>query len=604
MLISTDPHVPNLHSFIHPSAFKLEADASVLENFVRRLPAAETAFVCAKLNLLFSDLMRKDVSHINQLEILRWLFNEGWVTLKDRDFLFAYMKKHPSEFLFARQSLLEMIRWLALWGSPISKFSYNDTKRQSAFVRALILCGEFSTRTQKSLLLTGDFDDADNDKRHFLTLPVFRECSLFQVPPYDPLFCLGRHKELFVECFLTANPEYLKVLEEELAMTLDDYIACLVGLGSIITSWSNRGIGFSLRTEFEFNSRNPGETTLMQSQLLRFLELEGATLTEFSQSFLKNADPSVQLDLKILREKPILLGADGRATFVDESFFMEKASSGLLFRLAKKLGDEPLQRFGYAFEDYARRKLDKYVKALQKNRLVSKGYGPIFATENGEKREFTDYLFVDDSTVVLVEMKAVWSPDAIVGNADYWGELMKRYGVSTTSRGKKKKKGVAQLAQAIRKWLDGKLVLDPEIELPASISRVIPVLLVHDPHLSTLSHGRFLADEFGKLLLDRAPELSRSEMSVNGIPILNLCILTIDEFEYFEGKILSKTFSDLLLTYSGKYKDRMVSAGRFLANLDPEPNAREPLMVEARNIVIDAACMKLFGRSPERVRPG
>lgn len=78
MLISTDPHVPNLHSFIHPSALKLKADASVLESFVRRLPAAETAFVCAKLNLLFSDLVRKDVSHINQIEILRWLFNEGW----------------------------------------------------------------------------------------------------------------------------------------------------------------------------------------------------------------------------------------------------------------------------------------------------------------------------------------------------------------------------------------------------------------------------------------------------------------------------------------------------------------------------------------------
>lgn len=50
MLVSTDPHVPNLHRFIHPSVLNLKADAAQLESFVRRLPATETAFVCAKLN--------------------------------------------------------------------------------------------------------------------------------------------------------------------------------------------------------------------------------------------------------------------------------------------------------------------------------------------------------------------------------------------------------------------------------------------------------------------------------------------------------------------------------------------------------------------------
>ncbi|MBI4534151.1 MAG: hypothetical protein HY711_09420 [Candidatus Melainabacteria bacterium] len=91
-----------------------------------------------------------------------------------------------------------------------------------------------------------------------------------------------------------------------------------------------------------------------------------------------------------------------------------------------------------------------------------------------------------------------------------------------------------------------------------------------------------------------------SDLEINGISVMNLCVMTIDEFEYFEGKVLSKPFSAVLSDYADKYKDRMISAGRYLANLDAEPNTPEPSMVTARNAIIDAASLKLFGRIAER----
>jgi len=580
---------------------KTVAEPEQLEHCVRRLPATETAFVCAKLNLVFSFAMRNDQSAINQTEIVRWLCEEGWLSVSDRNTLIAHIAESPGSFLFARQSLLELVRFVSLWGDTQTSFAYNDVKRQEAFARALLICGELSTRTQKTILRSGKMDRKDSDTLHFASLPIFRECSLLQVPPFDPLFSLARFKELFLDCFLSKNPDYVPILEEELGLSIDDYIACLVGYGSIVATWSARGFGFNLRREFEFRIADPGEALRMSQQLQKFLKHEGQTITEFRNGFgWKNSEASSALDLRVLREKPVLLSDDGRATVIDEALFMERASAGLLFQLARKIGDEALENFGYAFEEFAREKLMRYVKMLKANSLDSEGFGPVKATEAGELREFTDFILVEGTTLVIFEMKEVWPPDSIISSNNYWSEMMKRYGLSKSEKGRDKRKGVAQLAECIKKFLDNELEIDPSVKIPKTVNQIIPVLFVHDTHLSTLSHGKFLSNEFARLLFSPDSVVPQAMMRYNEVSIVNLCVVTIDEFEHFDYKISSKQFSTLLTEYSEHYRDRVVSAGRYLANLAAEDKDAEPHIVAVRNAIVDQASLKLFGRVPPR----
>lgn len=134
MFEAQDPHVPNLHAFIHPSVLGLNGDEKELQHYVSRLPASDTAFVCAKLNLLSSELMREESRETHQTELLAWLCQAGWMTAKDRDALSAHLNRNPGEFLLGRPSLLELIRWLAIWGDGNACFAYSDVRRQDELV--------------------------------------------------------------------------------------------------------------------------------------------------------------------------------------------------------------------------------------------------------------------------------------------------------------------------------------------------------------------------------------------------------------------------------------------------------------------------------------
>ena len=594
MLIGSDSSIPNVHSFVGPEALGLSGTSEELERYVRRLPAEKTAFVCAKLNLWFSELTRSAVP-FDQLEIIKWLCDQGWLCVADRRKLEAYFRQSRNQgmFLFARQSLFELIRWLSLWGDRAPTcFTYNDWKRQEAFIRALLLSSEFSTRTQMKHLI-----DAEGDEdRFFQSLPVFRECSLFQVPPIDPIFRIGRFDELFVNTFLSEHPEYREYLEAELGISLATFITCLVGVSAQVRAWSKHLSPFNLLTEYEFSiSELCSQVPHMYEALNSFVAKAGQSIDDLGTSLTEsNSDVAAQIFLKPFREKPILIGQNGRVTCIDQAYFIECAVPGLLFRLSKNFGTTAIDNFGIPFENYVRKILFNYVANVQKFGSPLQYIGKIDGVVDGQAYGLTDCALSSGQTLILVEMKASFTPDDIVTSDDYWKELMMRYGISVDKKGKPKKKGVAQLSNSIRVLVEQKFKSDTDIAILNNFEHIIPLLFVYDPHLTTLGHGTFLAKEFRKLL-QGSDEPVEASFDFQGIQITNLCVVDIDEFEYFNGKVLSKDLCELLLSYSTKYPDRLVSAGRYLGQFRMESSALSPIVV-ASNKVLNEASQMLFNR--------
>lgn len=122
-------------------------------------------------------------------------------------------------------------------------------------------------------------------------------------------------------------------------------------------------------------------------------------------------------------------------------------------------------------------------------------------------------------------------------------------------------------------------------------------MLVYDCHLPVLFHGTFLAKEFQALLTPSTPQVTPI-INYKGKEILNLCLITMDDWEDFENRIVQRDLSDLMIEYSKQIPFRHVSAGDFLAHIQSEKFCAQPGIVAESEAALCRAVARLFGPLP------
>ena len=165
---------------------------------------------------------------------------------------------------------------------------------------------------------------------------------------------------------------------------------------------------------------------------------------------------------------------------------------GPLFHLLAKArggkANEIFGAFGLAFEDYA----NGILRSMYPDRsgLASRLRCPV-AGRDREGRDFEMDAVLND----------VLQNEAVLDDFEKWLEQIRsRYGVAAvgTDGKKERTKGVAQLAQLVRRVLDSNCgAAQPDF---ADVEVIYPVLLVHDTRLNAPAYGTVLAGEFLSLL--------------------------------------------------------------------------------------------------------
>lgn len=594
-IYGTTNEIPTLISMI-PLAVLGEGISYELSSFllfVKNLPLEESLSICAKLNFLFSRGHREDIENHQEI-VLKQLIHCEWLDVSDLKRMQKYVEKRgesfKDNFFFTRMNCIELIRWLAFSGTTQSEGSLNGMKRKQSFARAMLSAFEiWSERTQGRILFSEKYESANEIQRQFESLRSFRELSLWQVSRFHPEWQFGRANELFIELFFSKNPETRRVVEEMIGMSVEEYMHCVVALMSLPMGWLKTQK--NIIENFEFNpallcTNAPHLAVNME----KFLGQEATTAKDLHAFYKRMPDLSQLTDLRPLRERPILLVNNGkRASFLDEDFVAERCSNGLLFKAVSKLGDTAMTQFGIAFEEYSIRRLNRYCDSLKKQQheLEWKGNVQGFCRTRRQKVEFADYVILVGKSLILIEIKGKWLQDRSVGGAtaeDYWSEIREKY-VLADADGEAKRKGVTQLASSISGLIDRSL--EPDLSLDVdNIETIIPVMLVYDSHLPVLFHGTFLAHEFEKALRGGDQELSKGHFDWRNYQILNLCLISINDFEGFENRVLKRELSQLLKDYSSKYPYRHVSAGDYLSRLEQEPYAPKPgIFHESRSVL-------------------
>ena len=159
---------------------------------------------------------------------------------------------------------------------------------------------------------------------------------------------------------------------------------------------------------------------------------------------------------------------------------------------------------------------------------------------------------------VIFEQKAAWLKDEVVlGDIDMWIEQVRsRYGIAAASAdGKKERpKGVAQLAQIVRRILDGNCgSAQPNFD---GVTVIHPVLLVHDTRLNAPAYGTFLDAEFRRLL----------GKVLQGKRVMPLAIMTIGDLENLELSVVEFGMQQLLADYADAHPEGLVSLHNFMAH--------------------------------------
>ncbi len=584
----------------------LKVESGFFQHQVSKLPREETLSLCAKLNTIFCYTTDKREPNFQE-NVLRLLCTQNWLDNSDLQRMLQYAKKQKGtldeNLFFSRPSCLELMRWSAVWAKRAETGGMNGISRKHGFARSMLMAFEFwSNRTQRRIWQSDKYEQLPQEQQHFESLRILREASLWQVPTFNPLWQLGRGYELYIELFFAKNPELRREVEIELGMDLEDYITCVAGLLSMQQEWFNKQAG--IIDNFEFDpSRLCDNAPHMKTVMEQFMSRESQNPEQLAKSYERQTQDQCALtDFRPLRERPILLIDGGRrATFIDTTFVAERASNGLLFRSSRLIGDEAMKEFGVAFEEYAIRRLTRYTNSLRANGHAVTGHPRVGAKSlaSSQQVEFSDYLIVCGRTLVLIEIKGKWLQDKAIASLtaeDYWKEIYNKYVVDDSGR-KSKRKGVSQLADSIEGWLDGRLA--PEITLPvADFDAIIPIMLVYDCHLPVLYHGKFLARELQKLLPGAQTE-AVPHIYIKGKTVLNLCLLSMDDFEEFENRILKRDLADLMREYSAKYPTRDVSAGAFLARIPSEKFPPQPGIVAEGHAALDQACKRLFGKTTD-----
>jgi hypothetical protein len=394
---------------------------------------------------------------------------------------------------------------------------------------------------------------------------------------------LGRGWALFSEHFPRHYPDFAAEFANATGLTVEQYFTCVTGLAQYLPFDSQGGA--------LFNANTVADATAYREKFASYMASESQTSEELAITLWNGF---AERGYRDLRERPILRLANGRAIIIDPVFFSEKISVGPLFHLLPKArgrANEIFGAFGMAFEDYAngilRRMYPDRPGLASRLRCGVRG-------RDREDRDFEIDAVLDYIPQTMIfEQKAAWLKDEVVlADIDVWIEQIRsRYGIAAAQAdGKKERpKGVAQLAQIVRRILDGNCgAAQPVFE---RVTVIHPVLLVHDTRLNAPAYGTFLDAEFRRLL-GAVPQGKR---------VMTLAIMTIADMENLESSVTEFGMQQLLADYADAHPEGLVSLHNFMVHDERYADKLKPsaqLMADSERL-IRLAQRELFPHSPE-----
>ncbi len=515
------------------------ASGAELLDTLANLSRDDTLFECARVNIIVTGAGADDPLGRQQKLLNRLLKTQDIDQINA--FARAYGARPP--IVFFRGQMLELMRWVARHCRNLSGdgTTYADPNTRRNFVKAALIAGMlwsyriYGTRLKR---------DGNIEIRRNRAMGAFRKAM--EESNFTPNLAriLGRGLLLFTEYLPRRYPAFDAEFGAASNLTIDQFLTCAAALGCYMIVDNPQGPLFVAHTVAAATSYNAE----FQSYLEREAQVPNRLATTLWDDFAK-------VGYKYLRQRTVMITGDGRGIILDPCFFCDRITIGPLFHLvsngAGKNANEIFGAFGLAFEDYARDILRRIYPT--RPGLVDRLHCNVEGKNAASQAFEIDAVLDDARKVIIFEMKACFlREDAILDERSekFLDHVREKYG-ATAKKGERGK-GVAQLARIIgaiarREWSDASTGC-------ADATTIYPVLVTHDSRMDTPALGKFLTDEFTKLL-GTVPALPRIEP---------LIIMTVDDLEDIEVSTDNFSVAELLGEYSHDCPDRMRSLHNFI----------------------------------------
>jgi hypothetical protein len=552
-----------------------EANERTLIEVLSTLSRDDTLFHAARINTLISGPGDYDIKP-RQQAALSWL-----CTTEQIDRINDFARRHKTSgvpAVFFRGQLLELMRWAARYckNLPGDGTTFDDPAFRERLVKAALIAGTlWGARTFRDKL-SADGDIAELRRR---ALGAMRKgVEEGNLAPHIGV-AIGRGLKLFTDYLPRHYPDFAGAFLTATGLTLQQYLGCATSLSIYTVQHRQEGPMFVTQTI--------AAATTYRDIFPKFFALESQTPEELATTFWSNFDTT---GYRTLRERPIMVAADGRGMILDPTFFIERVSIGALFHVAKGKGKaESLKvftAFGDAFEEYA----NDILKRMYPHRpgLVDRVACGLEGSDGHGKAFQIDAALIDVPQAVVFEMKAAFlREEAIVDDrpASLIKEIRSKYGAASEKG--ERGKGVAQLARSIGAIVRGEWVAaNGEF---ADTAIIYPVLVVHDTRLDAPALGHFLENDFRSLLATVPP----------GKRVAPLTVMTIQDLENLERSVESFSFVKLLEDYSRECPDRMRSLHNYLAFSDYAKKIMPSgFLIDASIGILDLLQKELFPAPP------
>jgi len=547
------------------------ADERTLVSILETLDRDDTLFMAARLNTIISGPGDFDVQP-RQQQALSTMCSTAQI-----DRVNAFARRHKAAgvpAVFFRGQLLELMRWTVRHAKCLrgDGATYVSPECREHFFKAALIAGSlWGQRVYRGKLTA----DAPVDEARLKALGALRKgAEEGNLAPHLGI-AIGRGLKLFTDYLPRHLPEFEDQFRAATGLSVGQYLGCVTALCIYTQQRHKDGPLFITHTVAAVTAYKDIYPTLFA--------LESQSPEQLATSFWRDFD---KVGYKVLRERPIMVTADGRAMILDPTFFIERISVGALFHVVKGRSRAESLRifsaFGDAFEEYVADTLRRMYP--RRTGLVDQLLFNAKGCDAQGKRFEIDATQFGVSDAVLIETKAVFlREDAIMSEnpEDFVAALRKSYGASR--KDKERDKGVAQLARSIGAIVCGEWT--GEHGEFADLPMIYPVLVAHDTRLDAPALGHFLENEF-RALLGPVPQ---------GKQVAPLTVMTIQDLENLEKSIDNFSLANLLADYSRECPDRMRSLHNFIAFSDYGPKIeRNDFLMEASIGIHDLLIRELF----------
>lgn len=539
------------------------------ENFIKiiqRLSLTDSLFFCSRILIVLYQTKyvaeEKKFSLLSKLDKQVIILNFLHASISDDscnnfDTKILPDLRNENRVIFFPGQIIELMRWLIRYGSDKENDgqSFESNELRTDFFKALLFSSYYWSEFANQDLKHIPKNEACLSKSKCQSL---RTCRLSNYahdngPSFSPDLAMARGNYFFNE-LLPSLPackfqykEFSNSFKKTTGFTLSDYqdsIALLVFHQFILPTPDQ--ILFKQGSIFNIDSI-VSKLPKFQNSFKKYVKLEAQTKEELK----KDSNDFYDFMLS-LRRKPLLKTNDERLCILSPVFFIERATVGPLFIVAKadpKNTKKIFGTFGHIFEKYVNEVLTR-ISHNENEKGCSNNL--IFEDDKDKNPKQLDCIWDFYNEICFIETKSIWIKDKELYKSatNYLNELEENY--CDPQNG-----GIYQLANKIKTFVNKEW---GEKEYPR-VKVIYPILIIHNRFDDSINHSWFFNKKFFSLLSDEPEAI----LELNGFIIKPLILITVDLLESLEtlDKIL---FTDILNYYDNTTPDRNISFHNFLAS--------------------------------------